>query len=472
MPSSLSRKPKRVKGDRDERESEEEDQNQRRRRRREEASVLSVVDEDLRLSRNRRKRWPSRQLGPKELPQHDPEGSNRSPERLSRHGRVGTTSTLPLLTRGQPATDDQDSLINIPPGAGPLEVLARIARRAGQQGNRDRSTSERNAVSKSSSRALVRSSPSDTGTHYCHTCNRRVTPDMPNVTCPHCQGGFVEVQDQIFLQPFFQELPRGLPQMTRITFISGFGPRGSRGLGNPMSPFGPGVLVPSVRPDGTQRTGDLTQNPGPPPQDLIEALDFITQLLAPPPTLRLNVHLPMGVSDERLDAIITQLLEELEGGGPPPMTEEQIRSLPTVKISDKEVKKGMQCSICMEDFVVGDDASQLPCEHLFHNRCIVPWLQLHGSCPVCRTTTSNEQQQAPQQQRTQQGASSNRPADLSRGSGGERLNPLSVIRPHPLAIQAASLRDRANARRNQRRENNEDGTQEGSNHPASPCRLQ
>ena len=26
----------------------------------------------------------------------------------------------------------------------------------------------------------------------------------------------------------------------------------------------------------------------------------------------------------------------------------------------------------------------LPCQHLFHSRCLAPWMQRTGSCPVCR----------------------------------------------------------------------------------------
>ena len=38
----------------------------------------------------------------------------------------------------------------------------------------------------------------------------------------------------------------------------------------------------------------------------------------------------------------------------------------------------------VKDFAVGEEVKLLECEHCFHSPCIVPWLELHGTCPVCR----------------------------------------------------------------------------------------
>ncbi|KAM5355653.1 hypothetical protein ACJ41O_002299 [Fusarium nematophilum] len=43
------------------------------------------------------------------------------------------------------------------------------------------------------------------------------------------------------------------------------------------------------------------------------------------------------------------------------------------------------CSICTEDFKVGEDVRVLPCQHQFHPVCIDPWLvNVSGTCPLCR----------------------------------------------------------------------------------------
>nr|XP_043620325.1 E3 ubiquitin-protein ligase RNF126-like [Erigeron canadensis] len=42
------------------------------------------------------------------------------------------------------------------------------------------------------------------------------------------------------------------------------------------------------------------------------------------------------------------------------------------------------CAICKEDFLTNDQTKQLPCTHLYHSQCILPWLSDHTSCPLCR----------------------------------------------------------------------------------------
>ena len=41
------------------------------------------------------------------------------------------------------------------------------------------------------------------------------------------------------------------------------------------------------------------------------------------------------------------------------------------------------CSICTEDFAVGEDVRVLPCDHKFHPHCVDPWLvNVSGTCPL------------------------------------------------------------------------------------------
>ncbi|KAL7107911.1 hypothetical protein ACP275_06G083200 [Erythranthe tilingii] len=45
------------------------------------------------------------------------------------------------------------------------------------------------------------------------------------------------------------------------------------------------------------------------------------------------------------------------------------------------------CSICLADYKEADLVRLIPsCGHLFHLECIDPWLILHPTCPVCRSS--------------------------------------------------------------------------------------
>ena len=45
---------------------------------------------------------------------------------------------------------------------------------------------------------------------------------------------------------------------------------------------------------------------------------------------------------------------------------------------------GETCAICKEDLPLAAAARRLPCRHLYHSPCIVSWLELRNSCPICR----------------------------------------------------------------------------------------
>ncbi|BFZ01477.1 hypothetical protein BsWGS_04517 [Bradybaena similaris] len=91
-----------------------------------------------------------------------------------------------------------------------------------------------------------------------------------------------------------------------------------------------------------------------------------------------------------LDTIISQLLNHLEGTGAPPAQKDKIDNLPRVSIEQIHVDNTLQCSICMDDFELAMEARKLPCDHLYHSECIVKWLEMHGTCPVCRKDLNGE----------------------------------------------------------------------------------
>lgn len=56
------------------------------------------------------------------------------------------------------------------------------------------------------------------------------------------------------------------------------------------------------------------------------------------------------------------------------------------KITYNSNDENKTCSICYTDFLNNEIMIELPkCSHLFHNQCILDWLQSHLLCPICRS---------------------------------------------------------------------------------------
>eukprot|EP00435_Cladocopium_sp_Y103_P010321 s857_g2.t1 len=43
------------------------------------------------------------------------------------------------------------------------------------------------------------------------------------------------------------------------------------------------------------------------------------------------------------------------------------------------------CAVCLEAFEDRQKLLRLPCQHLFHDSCLQPWMESRGSCPKCRS---------------------------------------------------------------------------------------
>ncbi|CAI9781335.1 unnamed protein product [Fraxinus pennsylvanica] len=93
----------------------------------------------------------------------------------------------------------------------------------------------------------------------------------------------------------------------------------------------------------------------------------------------------------RLDEAIQQLtLNNSQHGSQILAPRSVIEALPTVRIGERDAKSGLNCAVCLEDFKEHTRARKMPCNHMFHSDCIVPWLLQHNSCPVCRLRLPTE----------------------------------------------------------------------------------
>lgn len=235
--------------------------------------------------------------------------------------------------------------------------------------------------------------------YFCHKCVLEIDPKMPGFTCPRCDSGFIEevsdnlqrdgemaaatssnVPDQFFMdhlnlltsqppQPLYSDEgandddAEALPGRRRssISSLSTLRHRlHRRELVLPLHSFIESVLD-SVRDDSYRRFGN----------------DF-----SEPRLRRYGRHFRRSYSG--LEDLFTQILTQLTAAGPEPASQEQIDELPVVKVNSHHLESKIQCSICLENFVLDEEGMSLPCNHLHHKFCIIPWLQLHATCPVCR----------------------------------------------------------------------------------------
>lgn len=83
------------------------------------------------------------------------------------------------------------------------------------------------------------------------------------------------------------------------------------------------------------------------------------------------------------EAFFGQFLES-EGTlkGSPPAAKSVVENLPLVILKDEENKTA--CAVCKDEILVAEKVTELPCSHYYHWDCIVPWLNIRNTCPVCR----------------------------------------------------------------------------------------
>lgn len=98
-------------------------------------------------------------------------------------------------------------------------------------------------------------------------------------------------------------------------------------------------------------------------------------------------------SQEALDRIISQMREQQSGPvGAPPASQAAIDKLEVRELNERMLggESKAKCVICVDEMAVGEKASVLPCDHLFHGECVTPWLKQHNTCPVCRRPIEEE----------------------------------------------------------------------------------
>ncbi len=101
-------------------------------------------------------------------------------------------------------------------------------------------------------------------------------------------------------------------------------------------------------------------------------------------------RLPGNFGDYFLGPGLDQLIQQLAENDPnrygaPPASKTSIDAMPTIHISQEHLgTDAAHCAVCKDEFEMGFPVRQMPCKHMYHGECIMPWLSQHNSCPVCR----------------------------------------------------------------------------------------
>jgi E3 ubiquitin-protein ligase RNF115/126 len=249
--------------------------------------------------------------------------------------------------------------------------------------------------------------PGATCRYYCHMCSLIVRPELAveAVTCPLCHSGFVE------------EMADGRRSSDAAT-ESGADEAGARPehAVPPWPPILMDLLGISYGPDAgdAAAVGDLAlvarrqyrqlaflqllnalregDADGSAPDSGLERLVLVSPtdahaMLMPErggsngagtrgPGLTLG-ELILGPG---LDLLLEYLAEtDPSRQGTLPAKKEAVAAMPTVRMA-----AAVTCPVCLDEFEAGGEAREMPCKHSFHDECIVPWLETHSSCPVCR----------------------------------------------------------------------------------------
>lgn len=220
--------------------------------------------------------------------------------------------------------------------------------------------------------------------HWCYRCRRRVRLRGRDAVCPSCNSGFIqELDDMVPASPVAlfdldsdedQEqrfrLLDSISAFMRQRMIDRSNSLDIRSRSDPVPEHNPGVGPLLIF--GGQIPFRLSGNGG------FEALFNGTP----------GIGVTRGnVGNYFIGPGLEELFEQLSTNdrrGPPPASRSSIDAMPTIKISNRHLRSDSHCPVCKDKFELGSEARQMPCNHLYHSECIVPWLSQHNSCPVCR----------------------------------------------------------------------------------------
>ncbi|KAK7314752.1 hypothetical protein VNO77_33280 [Canavalia gladiata] len=229
--------------------------------------------------------------------------------------------------------------------------------------------------------------------YFCHQCNGTVSISLSpssDLLCPNCNGGFLEELEIPTPNPvpnptnpffsFTSDFPVAGTATIPLVFSGGnqpfddlstlFGNRSDTATGEPFNPF---VFLQNYF--QTLRAGGAN-------------VQFVIESGEPGGTFRFPGNVTHGdyFFGPGLEELIQHLAEnDPNRYGTPPASKTAVEGLPDISVTEELLATdSAQCAVCKDTFGLGEIAKQMPCKHIYHADCILPWLELHNSCPVCR----------------------------------------------------------------------------------------
>lgn len=276
-------------------------------------------------------------------------------------------------------------------------------------------------------------------THWCYQCRRTVRLRVRDTVCPNCEGGFV----------------LELNEMDGISPMDLFGLDSENGQDRMSGMIEAFLALTRHRMAGRNREVDVRDRLSMVPEHELgfgsnPLLIFQGQvpgrmseggglhlLFNGGPSVGLR---RANISDYFVGPGLEELVEHLtqnDRRGPPPASRSAIEAMPTMKITQKHLRSDSHCPVCKERFELGSEAREMPCNHIYHSDCIVPWLVQHNSCPVCRyelpplgsssTRTRSRNQSSSRGSRNEDAGNSSGRENSGENHG--RRNPFSFLWP-------------------------------------------
>ncbi|KAG2548278.1 E3 ubiquitin-protein ligase RING1-like [Panicum virgatum] len=268
--------------------------------------------------------------------------------------------------------------------------------------------------------------------YFCYQCNRTVliaasAAAAGELSCPDCRGDFLE--EVTVPAPTFIPLPFPFPFASTTVPAASAAPAPAAGSGGSpslssssssaaTSPSQPndisailntflGLGEQSGRFGGGVRSAAGTATPENEPEPFDPVMffqNYLHNLMEGGANIQVlldDASLSLGPGHGRVGGAsfgdyfigpgLEQLIEQLAENDPnrygtPPAAKSALSALPDVVVTHTMVAaaEGAECAVCKDDFSPGEVAKQMPCKHIYHANCIMPWLELHNSCPICR----------------------------------------------------------------------------------------